>query len=782
MASNLTYLKIDFESHKSALIQRVRSRWPTVWNDFMAGSLGILLIDIIAWSTATLAFVINRAAAENFITTMTLRESAIRLGAFAGYNLRGPSPSTLLCEATLQNPAVQPVTISQGTLVRAGLASLPFEVQQNYTINAGNVAPENSIVTFGAGLSGSNVVSSNVTTTGGSAYVDVVDTTVDLTQLVQIGQTFRQTPAIAGEQIYTIQSIESAPGAASNNRMVIAPAWSGQIANTVDAGVTSAVPGEVYDRRIALIQGQTIMDSFVTPGVESPCYTLKLSMTPVIDDSASVTVNGELWSQVTSVMVESGDSQVYQVKTLPSGETVIQFGDGTFGSVVPTEAAITATYRVGGGTAGNIGIGTVNTTITASSGNTVLSVPLTNAYAAGEGGQDPETLDEARASIPAFIQTNDRAVTIKDYQTIAQGFSDPQYGSVTYARASTSTANSLLQGNIVNVCAWATGADGLVPLQPQLQASLQSYLQSKAVGTDYVMVINGENVIIPLSLRFMVSNGFDVFTVQTMVSSMIDSVVSELVPGETLGYSGLLTTIAGVNGVASVDMATPISDIIPTNPLELLTAPNDSYNYVLDAAANSDGVSYTSQMPAAPLRAWSFAVSLNGTQITVIPDVVAGQARLVCDSVLNPNYSSVVNLWTGVVTWYPVISGSQLSVNLISVQGYNRVRPVNLYVGYTGDLSQAKRQAVRAALQEWSSNLQIGGSIFAGNTANAPTYSISGIPASLSNVAAVVYAVGGITSISRVALGSPSSTDTRVTAMAYEMLQVSNIVLNNNNY
>ena len=111
--TTLRYLKLDYASHKDALLQRVRARWPRIWNDFLTGSLGTVIVDIVAWSTATLAFAINRLASEQFISTMTLRESAVRLGSLVAYQLKNPQPATVSCEAALTT-ADGIVTVNEG--------------------------------------------------------------------------------------------------------------------------------------------------------------------------------------------------------------------------------------------------------------------------------------------------------------------------------------------------------------------------------------------------------------------------------------------------------------------------------------------------------------------------------------------------------------------------------------------------------------------------------------------------------------------------------------------
>lgn len=768
----LQYTKFDFQSHKSALIQRVRSRYPKLWNDFLSNSLGTLLIDIVAYSTATVAFMVNRLAGENFVSTMTTREAAVRIGSLVGYQLRGPIPSTVLCEASLATAAASDVTISKGTIIRVGDTSMPFEVKQDYTISAGNTTPQESVAVFSAALSGSGTISSDITVTGGSKNVDVVDTSVDLTQYLEVGQVFRLLPSVASERVYTIESIEAAPGAVSNNRIVITPAWNGQATtDTVSDGVQQTTQAEVYDRRIAFIQGQTLTDNFVSPDVETADYAVKLTRTPAIQGSVEVTVNGRQWEEVESVATSNVDAEVYQVKTLSTGQTVVKFGDGTFGKIVPTNATVVVTYRVGGGSQGNIEAGSVSASLNARSDTGFVSVTLANDTAAGQGGRDAETVDEARINIPYHARTNDRAVTIDDFQTLAQNFNHPQHGSVAYARAIVRTNNSFLEGNIVTVYAWTVGSSGsLVNLQPQLKQALQDYLDERKLGTDYVLLANGTTKPAPISLRFKVSGGFDVVAVRTVVTNTVDTFVANLRPGSPLVYSDLLRKVDEVYGVDSVNMATPTADLVPDNPTELLTRPDDAYVFTLARTAGALTDEYTAAMPAAPLAAWSFRMYLGTTELSVVPHTTAGFARLL-GGALSTSQVSTVNLLTGAVRFF-TSSSDVLTTTLNPVGGYDRERDVDLYIGYDGDNTQAKRREIRAALRSWSNQLTVG----------APLYGslVSGVTASTSNVTDVVEAVSGVTSVNRVALSSPASNDDRVVAQSFELLKVGQVILNNN--
>lgn len=771
--SPLRYIKVDYQSHRDALLQRVRGRWPANWNDFLSNSIGMVFVDLMSWSTATTAFLINRAAGENFIPTMTLRESAQRLGELVGYHLRGQLSATVACEATLTSALTAPVTIFKGTTIRTSDTNLPFEVSEDTVIDAGQLTPRRLVAVFSPTLSGPNVINSYVQVTAGSANVDLVDTTLNLADYVEVGQSFN----VAGETTSsTIIALETVTGAVSaNTRMVLADAWAG------DTGVVAA---EVYDRRIVLIQGQTITDRFLAPETQNPDYIVKLSRTPVVDGSATVTVNGETWQQTDSLGLAGSTDQVWQLKTFVSGTVGVLFGDGTYGAVIPPEAIIVVTYRVGGGADGNIATNTINTTMTGLINALSGPVPvlITNSISSGTGGRDAETLDEARVSIPAFIRTNDRAVTLSDYQTLAQAFTDPDYGNVAYARTTVRTENALLEGNIVVVYAWTTGpSGGLVALPAPLKLALQSYLQSKAVGTDYVQIYDGTSRPVPVSIRFRTLGGYTATETERLVKDTLQGIINTLRPGDPIYFSNLVRALDEVQGVDTLSMATPTDDLYPANTTELFTAPQDDFVYELTRngvgipVTDGDGSQvsqYTAQLPVFPLAVWSFRLFLGSSELTLTPHTTAGYARILSENLSDDdNYPSLANLLSGTLTLWLKGAPGDLTMKLNTAQGYSSERQVNLYIGYTGDTSSTKRAEIRSAIRSWGASLPIGGAMYGTQ--------ISGVSASRVSIADVVAAITGVQSVNRVALDSPASSEVRIQALENELLRVGAISLNN---
>src|SRR5271157_1128270 len=779
--NTLNYLKFDFQSHKDALIQRVRSRWPTVWNDFLNNSLGIFLIDIVAWSTATMAFMVNRIAGEMFVSSMTLRESAVRIGGNLGYQLRGPTPATVACEATMTSSQAAQVTISQGTLIRtADSTALPFEVAQDYYIQPGDLSPQTIAAQIAPGLVGPNMLATLAIVENGSVNVDLADTSIDLTQFVQPGQVF----VVTGDATeYVIASVEAAPGAISNNRLVLA---------TTFTEASDTVTATIYERRISLVQGQTITDSFLAPSLLALNFPVKLSRAPIIDQSVSVLLNNQVWNYVSSLAAAASTDLAFTVKTLTTGETVVQFGDGVFGLAVPTDALIVVTYRTGGGLAGNVLLNSFNTTITALIQATAspVTISITNQTSTGIGGRDAETVEEARINIPYFVRTNDRAVTIDDYQTVCQQYSGP-YGSVAYARATVRTENALLEGNVVTIYAWTTGAGGgLVVLSPQLKQTVADYMQTKAVGTDYVQILDGEAVPVPVSLRFKALSRSSVTDTLQLVNQAVTDTVNALRPGQTLVFSALVGTLDTVFGVDKINIATPLRDLAPASSIQLFTPPQTGFVYDLDrngvgvpvfSAADGFNISlYQAQLPVFPLAAWSFRLFLGVNELTVVPGLHPGEALLLGanlsvnqtqDADANYIYSSTVDLLTGKVQLWIVGAPGDLTMMLVPTAGYSTERVVNAYIGYAGDNSQTKRREIRAAVRSWGEGMTIGGTMF-----GVP---VAGVTSSVSCIQQVVASVSGVDQVNRVALDTPANTADRITAIDFELLVLGNIVIQN---
>jgi len=131
-----------------------------------------------------------------------------------------------------------------------------------------------------------------------------------------------------------------------------------------------------------------------------------------------VRVNGILWKEVQSLYGCGSKERVYACSTDDDGKTTVQFGDGQMGARLPTgQENIAASYRKGLGLGGILKAGQLTNLMTRPLGVKGVTNPL-----ACNGGQDRETLEEARQNASLNILTLGKVVSLQDYEDFAKAF------------------------------------------------------------------------------------------------------------------------------------------------------------------------------------------------------------------------------------------------------------------------------------------------------------------------------------------------------------------------
>jgi len=173
--------------------------------------------------------------------------------------------------------------------------------------------------------------------------------------------------------------------------------------------------------QVKATQGVTVTETIGTSnGLSNQVF--KLSQSPVINNSVSLTVGGTNYTQVSYLIDYSGYDAVFYTYTNSAGVTYVIFGDGISGRIPANTAVITATYRVGGGVIGNVAANTIKSILTnAQAGLTVLNTTYGSATDDGTavGGTDLESTDSIRLNAPLSFRTQNRAVSLSDYAALA---------------------------------------------------------------------------------------------------------------------------------------------------------------------------------------------------------------------------------------------------------------------------------------------------------------------------------------------------------------------------
>jgi predicted phage baseplate assembly protein len=114
------------------------------------------------------------------------------------------------------------------------------------------------------------------------------------------------------------------------------------------------------------------------------------------------------------------------VAEVDEGRATLRFGDDQYGLRPAPEVELTATYRVGNGTRGNLGAETLVHLITGVTGILSVRNPMP-----ARGGVDPESIEHVRRTAPDAFRIQERAVTPEDYAEVARRHREVQDAAVT---------------------------------------------------------------------------------------------------------------------------------------------------------------------------------------------------------------------------------------------------------------------------------------------------------------------------------------------------------------
>ena len=134
----------------------------------------------------------------------------------------------------------------------------------------------------------------------------------------------------------------------------------------------------------------------------------------------SVSGTEDRWTYRDSLAFSKPDALDFTIDIDENDQATVVFGDGAFGAIPPRGATVTVTYRVGGGQAGNVPAGAIDSIVDAPR-LAALGARVTN-HIAATGGADRESIEHAVEHAPAVFRSDQRAVTTADYEALARSF------------------------------------------------------------------------------------------------------------------------------------------------------------------------------------------------------------------------------------------------------------------------------------------------------------------------------------------------------------------------
>ncbi|GAC1614711.1 MAG: hypothetical protein NVS4B11_00510 [Ktedonobacteraceae bacterium] len=128
------------------------------------------------------------------------------------------------------------------------------------------------------------------------------------------------------------------------------------------------------------------------------------------------------WTPKRDLLSSDGNARNFVVEIETGGVAYLRFGDGRYGVRPKPGTQLSATYRVGNGTQGNIGANSLTHLVVTKEQSDILGnnsiKEITNPLP-GIGGTEPESIENVRQHAPSTFNIQARGVTADDYVAVA---------------------------------------------------------------------------------------------------------------------------------------------------------------------------------------------------------------------------------------------------------------------------------------------------------------------------------------------------------------------------
>ncbi len=270
----------------------------------------------------------------------------------------------------------------------------------------------------------------------------------------------------------------------------------------------------------------TFADGYDPTAPASDAADARLLETLAASVALTAQPGGDTWTVARDLLSAGPNNMLFVAEVEDDGSTTLRFGDSQFGQSPAQDTIFSATYRIGNGSAGNVGADSL--TLVATSDGTLLSdlsdpviVSVTNPLPAS-GGLDPQPLAQVRELAPIAFRTQERAVTEQDYGSMALEV-DP---SLAHAAGTFRWTGSW---QTVFISADPEGSESLAGGEAQ---SIQNGMELYRMAGHDVAVTAPVYVSLELHMRVCVKPGYLAAHVQ---QQLLDVLSNRTLPDGTLG-------------------------------------------------------------------------------------------------------------------------------------------------------------------------------------------------------------------------------------------------------
>ena len=544
MAQKIPYFARNFADFRIELINYIRQYYPETLADFNDASVGSMLIDLNAAIGDNLAFYTDNRFNETQINFAQERASILSMARTFGLKIPGKRPSVTIADFSVIVPVFgDTFDISYAPLIRRGAQ----------ISGAGKVFETINDIDFSSPFSVNGIpnrlIIPNIDSSG-----NLINYTLTKRELVINGlaKIFKRAITAADvrpffevtlpdDDVLSINSIITLEGLNNNQTPSI-----DQFLNPVN---------RFYEME-ALADDLVFVEDQLTPSTQSGIRAGKW-----------VRVNQRFIREYTDlgftkIIFGGGSQDVGSLCDFGVDKTLVnRIGDFinnfSLGTTLPPNYTMFISYRVGGGAAANIGpnvlntINTVNMTVNGNNSNINNSVrnSLTvNNPLPAIGGRDEPSVEEIRNMVRYNFSSQNRAVTIKDYQ-VRIGLMPGEFG-IPFR------VGVLENQNKIGVYILSLDSSGKLLNQSTstLKENIATYLSNYRMMNDYVEVRDGKVINIAIECGLFIDKQYPQSQIISQVIQNIQNYmnINNFQMGETIYLSQLIENINNVGGVLNV--------------------------------------------------------------------------------------------------------------------------------------------------------------------------------------------------------------------------------------
>ena len=544
MAQNVNYTSRNFSDIRTDLVNMVRQYYPDIFNDFNDASVGMMLLELNAAVGDMLSFNTDRMFQETQIDYAQQTSSVLAMARTFGLKIPGKRPSVTIVDFSVTVPpfggtfdiSYAPI-IAAGAQVNGGgkVFETMYDIDFSTPFAIGGVPNRLIIPNFNSNgaIVNYTLTKREMVINGYTKIYQRVITTADVVPFLEI--------ILPDDDVLSISSIITLNGTDFTSTPT----------NQQFLDLTNR-----WFEVEALAEDKVFIEDFNT-----------ISTNPSIISGKYVSADQRFIREYTDLgftkLTFGGGTQdtssLYNFGVNPS--LINQIGDFinnlSLGVIPSPNTTMFIQYRVGGGADTNLGQGVLTSkglmTITVNGADSTTNNLVSNSLTVNNplpalGGRDVPTVAEIRNLVKYNFSAQNRAVTIKDYQSIIATM--PGQFGVPFR------VGVFEEQNKINIYIMGLDANGKLnnSSNSTLQDNIATYLSDYRMMNDYIEISNARIV----NLSFQIDIYVDKNSSQSQIASQVVSDVTSYMDinnfdmGENIYLSNLLGIINAVGGVLNV--------------------------------------------------------------------------------------------------------------------------------------------------------------------------------------------------------------------------------------